>query len=125
MGYSDLKELLIDSKNLATGANDLQLKSNLLDIQGLVFDLQEENRELRNNLNDLKNENLLGLDLEYMNGVYRSLSNSKDIYCSVCWDRDKNLSRVRKVRQNDLGKTDFSCEVCKAWRLSNIPWEEV
>lgn len=32
----------------------------------------------------LKNENLLGLDLEYMNGVYRSLSNSKDIYCSVC-----------------------------------------
>ena len=121
MGYSDLKEFLIDSKNLATGANDLQLKSNLLDIQGLVFDLQEENRELRNNLNDLKNENLLGLDLEYMNGVYRSLSNSKDIYCSVCWDRDKNLSRVRKVRQNDLGKTNFSCDVCKAWRLSSIP----
>ncbi len=44
MGYSDLKEFLIDSKNLATGANDLQLKSKLLDIQRLVFDLQEENR---------------------------------------------------------------------------------
>ncbi|EHU4981309.1 hypothetical protein C6809_RS12320, partial [Enterococcus faecalis] len=47
MGYSDIKEMFIDAKNLASGANDLQLKSILLDIQGKVYELQEENRELR------------------------------------------------------------------------------
>ena len=70
MGYSDLKELFNDAKNLATGANDLQLKSVLLDIQDAVYNLQEENKDLRNKIHELENNNNLEAELEYRNGVY-------------------------------------------------------
>lgn len=71
MGYSDIKELLRDAKNFATGANDLQLKSVVLDIQDKVFELQEENRNLRDRINELKKEKLIESEMEYCNGVYK------------------------------------------------------
>lgn len=122
MGYSDLKELLIDARNLATGANDLQLKSLLLDIQGAVYDLQEENRNLRDEIHELKNSSITDSELVFRDGVYKKDS---DVYCSVCWDKDKRLSRVRKVKKDSSGNVAFSCDVCNQWRFSNIPWEEL
>ncbi|WP_430596588.1 hypothetical protein [Enterococcus sp. DIV0175] len=120
MGYLDLKEMLTDAKNIATGANDLQLKSILLDIQGAVYDLQEENRNLRNKIHELESNEILDAELEYRNGVY---TKGKDVFCSVCWDRDKRLSRVRKVKKSEKGNTAYSCDVCKQWRFSDIKWE--
>ncbi len=119
MGYSDIKEMFIDAKNLATGANDLQLKSVLLDIQGTVYELQEENRNLRNKIHELENNEILDAELEYRNGVY---TKGKDVFCSVCWDRDKRLSRVRKVKESGDGNTAYFCDVCKQWRFSDINW---
>lgn len=121
MGYSDLKELLTDAKNIATGANDLQLKSLLLDIQDAVYDLQEENRDLRLKIHELENNNILEGELEYRNGVY---TKGSDVFCAVCWDSSKKLVRVRKVREGNSKKTDFICDVCKQWRVSDIPWEK-
>ncbi len=122
MGYVDLKELLKDAKNIAAGANDLQLKSLLLDIQEKVFELQEQNKELRDQINDLENISLIESELEYCNGVYRK---GDGVFCSVCWDQYRRLSRVRKVQENDAGNIDFSCDVCNKWRFSNIPWDKV
>ena len=121
MSYSDIKELFIDAKNLATGANDLQLKNILLEIQTQVYDLQEENRELRAEIHDLKNERIMESELEYRQGVYKR---DNEVFCSVCWDRDKKLSRVRRVEPRTGGSTAYSCDVCNAWRLSDIPWQE-
>ncbi len=56
MGYSDIKEMLKDARNLATGANDLQLLSKLLEIQAVVFDLYDENRELRLQLEEVEKQ---------------------------------------------------------------------
>lgn len=122
MVYSDLKELLIDARNLATGANDLQLKSLLLDIQGAVYDLQEENRNLRDEIHELKNSSITDSELVFRDGVYKKDS---DVYCSVCWDKDKRLSRVRKAKKDSSGNVVFICDVCNQWRFSNIPWEEL
>ena len=120
MGYSDIKQMFIDAKNLATGANDLQLKSVLLDIQDAVYELQEENRDLRNKIYELESNEILDAELEYRNGVY---TKGKDVFCSVCWDRYKRLSRVRKVKQSENGNTTYFCDVCKRWRHSDIKWE--
>jgi hypothetical protein len=122
VGYSDLKELFNDAKNLATGANDLQLKSVLLDIQDAVYNLQEENKDLRNKIHELENNNNLEAELEYRNGVY---TKGNDVFCAVCWDSSKKLVRARKVKEDDSSKTTvFICDLCNKWRFSDIPWEK-
>lgn len=122
MGYADIKEMLKDARNLASGANDYQTVNLLKDIQIEVFDLLEENRKLRDELHELKNVKLTDEELEYHNGVY---TKGKDVYCGVCWDRDKRLARVRKVNKDENnGSTVFSCDVCKQWRFSDILFEE-
>lgn len=123
MGYSDIKELLIDAKNIATGANDLQLKEILLDIQSVVYELQEENRDLRNEIHDLKNANITEVDLTYRDGVY---VRDKDIFCSTCWDNNKKLIRVSVDKRYTDSTKDvlFRCDVCNDWRYSNLSFEE-
>lgn len=110
MSYSDLKELFKDARNIATGANDVQLKSLLLDIQNEVFDLQEENKELRNKLIDFKNDKLLENNLVYRQGYYTK-GTEEETFCSVCWDKYKKLSRVRKMEKTPDGHTVFVCDV--------------
>lgn len=117
MGYSDLKEMFNDAKNLATGANDLQLKNVLLEIQTAVYELQEENRDLRTELHEMKNDMLLSDELEYHNGVY---TKDNAVYCAVCWDKDNKLSRARFVNYKDDGTKAFSCDVCNKWRFSDL-----
>ncbi|MDZ5758074.1 hypothetical protein RAK27_05325 [Carnobacterium maltaromaticum] len=121
MVYSDIKELLTDAKNFATGANDLQLKGILLEIQDEVFNLQEENKLLREKNNELKNATIIDAELEYHEGVYLR---GNDIYCSVCWDTDKKLIRVRKVGDTGKGSTMYRCDLCNQWKPSNIPFTE-
>lgn len=123
MSYSDLKELFKDARNIATGANDVQLKSLLLDIQNEVFDLQEENKELRNKLIDFKNDKLLENGLVYRQGVYTK-DTEEVTFCSVCWDKYKELSRVRKMKETTDGHTVFVCDVCNEWRFSDIIWKD-
>lgn len=119
MGYSDLKELLKDAKNFATGANDLQLKGVLLDIQDAVYELQEENRSLRNRIHDLENERIVESELIYRDGVYLK---GKDVFCSACWDNSKKLVRVREDKRYKGSTIDvlFRCDVCNEWRYSNL-----
>ena len=105
MGYSDIKEMFKDAKNLATGANDLQLKSVLLDIQGAVYELQEENRDLRNEIHDLKNEKISESELVFISGIYQRKSDGRE-FCAICWDKDHKLISVHEA---DFG---HYCRVC-------------
>ena len=122
MGYSDFKEMFRDAKNLATGANDMQLKSVLLDIQGAVYELQEENRDLRDKIHDLENQQIFESELIYRNGVYLK---GNEVFCSACWDKDHRTTRIRYVKDNRRSNAAFWCDVCKDWRFSNIPVPEV
>lgn len=112
MGYSDLKELLKDAKNLATGANDLQLKSILLDIQDRVYELQEENRELKNEIHELENDKILNSKLEYKNNAYYK-KGEKTPYCSKCYEADKVLISMQTNAAIYSTTWTFSCPNCK------------
>lgn len=84
--------------------------------------MQEENKLLREEIQELKNESYLEKELVYHQGVYVK-SSTNDVYCGVCWDRDKKLSRVWKKGKGPQGQITFSCDVCKTWRASDIPFE--
>mgnify|MGYP003464270179 CR=1 FL=1 len=73
-------------------------------------------------IHELKNSSITDSELVFRDGVYKKDS---DVYCSVCWDKDKRLSRVRKVKKDSSGNVVFICDVCNQWRFSNIPWEEL
>ncbi|EKJ5004583.1 hypothetical protein IHQ33_05540 [Enterococcus faecalis] len=110
MGYSDIKEMFIDAKNLASGANDLQLKSILLDIQGKVYELQEENRELRNQINDLKQADIIKSDLIWSGNVY--FYHGDGPYCTNCMDSDSKLIRTALSRINYSEYAKAECPRC-------------
>lgn len=124
MGYSDIKELLKDAKNFATGANDLQLKGVLLDIQDAVYELQEENRELRNEIQELNNTAIIDSELVFREGVYLK---GNDIFCSACWDANKKLVRVRQHPAYNDREEDilFYCDVCNDYRYSDLSSTEL
>ena len=64
MGYSDLKELFTDAKESCNWSERFTIEIKvLLDIQGAVYDLQEENRDLKDKIKDLENQKILDSEL--------------------------------------------------------------
>lgn len=120
MGYSDWKELIKDAKNLATGANDLQLKSVLLDLQDAMFNLSSENFDLRNRINELENQQISESELEYKGSVYYRKKDNR-YFCGKCWDADKILSSATHNSRDEDKLETFWCEVCKRPRFTTIP----
>lgn len=118
--YSDIKELLNDAKNIASGANDLQLKSLLLDIQQELMELFDENRNLREKIIELEKDNTLESNLEFHGNVYYNVSN-KRFYCTSCWDSDKVLSSAIDVTPTKHLYKGFWCERCKRPKSTKIP----
>lgn len=112
MGYNDIKELLKDAKNMATGANDLQLKSLLLDIQDKVFELQEENRKLRDEIHELRNVKLIDSQLEFKNNAYYKIG-AKIPYCSKCYEVDRKLVTLSATVPMYSTTYVFNCPNCK------------
>lgn len=124
--YTDGKEIMKDIIALSKGISDMELKNKILELQSTFYDLNDENRSLRIELEELKNIQLTKNELDYRNGVYIKRNDRKEVYCSVCWDKDNKLVRVRQtLRPDDQGNTVFQCEACKAWRFSNIPYEDI
>ncbi|EDP68562.1 hypothetical protein CAT7_04829 [Carnobacterium sp. AT7] len=120
--YGDGKEIIKDVMKLANGISDMELRGKILDLHNQFYELIDENRELREELHKYKNIQILENNLKYRNGVY---TKDKEVYCGVCWDRDKNLCRVRKVGEKPENETTtFVCDVCNKWRFSDIPFVE-
>lgn len=111
MGYSDLKELLVDARNLAEGAHDLQLKEKLLDIQGLIYDLQDENRELRLKIEEMENNQFVSSEIEYKDDAY--YRNDEGPYCTNCWDVKQKLIRLSKLSSSFSRIGTHKCPNCE------------
>lgn len=98
MAYSDVKEMLKDARNFAGGANDHQTVSLLKDIQLEVYDLLDENRELRLENEVLKNKEIDASLIEWKEGAYYPKDRKKDnIYCPRCFDKDGLLLNMIKT----------------------------
>lgn len=105
MGYQDVKEMLKDARNLATGANDYQTVQLLKDIQLEVYDLIDENRDLRLEIEELKNKKKYENELEYKGSYYLRKSDNRKL-CLRCFDENgKSISL--------LDGSPHYCPVCK------------
>lgn len=120
MSYSDIKQLLTDAKNIATGANDLQLKGKLLDIQNFIYELQEENRNLRDRVVELENDKIVRNNLEYKNNAYYKIG--EDIpYCTRCFDVDSKLVTMFLEIDGIHDNYFFACPNCEKRFYSDMP----
>lgn len=119
MDFGDALKAMI---GLATGSNDPIALNAVMEVQRQLIEIQEENRILREELHDFKNERIISAELEYRDGVYKK---GNEVYCNVCWDRDNKLSRLRILAADGKGKIEFVCDVCNKRRFSDITLDEL
>jgi hypothetical protein len=84
----------------------LNIQKELLDMQRKLLDLDDENRDLREKLK-IKN------DLFFENNAYwlkKADASIEGPFCSACWDRDRQLIHLQRVRN---GIDIWLCPVCK------------
>lgn len=110
--YEDIKSLMKDMRNIAEGANDHQLLSLMLELQTNIYDLQDENRDLR-----LKNEEMqrnihLNNNLEKKDNHY--YLGEKGPYCTNCWDKDNKLIYVLDTPKSMMRLGNYRCPNCEA-----------
>lgn len=129
LGYSDVKEMLKDARNFATGANDIQTVNLLKDIQIEVYDLLEENRELRDKIRELENNDITESEMKYIGNVYFFKKDGP--FCTKCFDDEKK--KIRMSVENTWGSSFITakCPKCANEVITSIkkntenerPWE--
>ncbi len=102
-----------DVLKLADAANNLDLYKKLAELQNSVFGLQEENRELKDQLGRLTDQLSTQQSLKHDGERYWSEKDGKrdGPFCAVCWDIDKKLVRMRGYRTVS-GVRDYVCDYC-------------
>lgn len=127
MGYSDVKEIFNDVKQLANKIQNQELNSKILDLQASMMELATENLDMRDkllkvdNLAKFKNSLVRKGDFWVKNEEIRSKISSGEeldddviacIYCPVCLADDKVISVNNHLF--DIGfDRELSCPVCK------------
>ncbi len=80
-------------------ADKIEQYQQILDIQKKLLEMQKKIAELENENKELKEELKLKEDLIFERNAYwiKKESSEKDgPFCSVCWDSDRKLIRLRK-----------------------------
>ena len=103
-------EALKDGISVAQKADNLPLVKDLLDAQQQIFDLVNENNQLKEEIKRLKEVANIELNIERHKDAYITLKNDSEklIYCSCCWDTKKMLVKGQVV---NTGK--YQCPSCK------------
>jgi len=87
----------------------LETQKDLLGMQKRIQELEKENRELREKLEIKEN-------LYYENNTYwvKKEDGSKDgPFCSRCWDKNKDLIRLRYHSAQKWSLAHYDCPECK------------
>lgn len=108
MAYPDLKNMLKDARNFATGANDIQTVNILKDIHLGVYDLLDENRELRLELEELKRTRKKTEGIKKIGDFYY-IPKDNDPICSKCWEVDQIIVHALEVGEWET----FTCPNCQ------------
>lgn len=106
MGIYDVVK---DAASIAQKADNIELYKTLLDVQQMALDMQEELTRLRDEIKILKDNSEIANKIIRYHSTYITLCDdeNKTIYCSRCWDKDKNLVQVY-IDQ----KGNFQCPEC-------------
>lgn len=102
----DIYKLIRDLIEEAKEHKNLKLVDDLIEIKLKVSELEEENRELRNNANLKKSI------VRHSDGTYITLKDDPQHirYCAICWGRENKL-----IQLHDIG-----CIICETeWRKAN------
>lgn len=114
-----IKNTIDGIKNLAVGMENLELISKLIDLQSQAYEILDENRELRLELERIKRQDELIHDLEYVSEVYYKKSDGSGPYCFLCWGTEKLLVNAPVARYSTGLKAH--CKNCK--NLYKVPIE--
>lgn len=103
-------EALKDGISVAQKADNLQLVRDLLEAQQQIFDLVNENNQLKEEIKRLNEVGDIEENIERHKDAYITLKNASEklIYCSCCWDTKKVLIQGQIV---NTGK--YQCPSCK------------
>ena len=82
-------EALKDGISVAQKADNLQLVRDLLEAQQQIFDLVNENNQLKDEIKRLNEVVDIEENIERHKDAYITLKNDSEklIYCSCCWDK--------------------------------------
>ncbi|OAK72677.1 hypothetical protein [Lederbergia galactosidilytica] len=108
-----IKDTIDGIKNLAVGMENLELISKLIDLQSQAYEILDENRELRLELERFKRQDELASYLSYEEDVYYRKDDNSGPYCSRCWDVGNMLVRLPISEHVDGWKG--LCKECKSW----------
>lgn len=111
-----LSNSIKEIKNLAVGMENLQLISKLIDLQAQAYEILDENRELRLELERIKRQDETAADLEYLADFYYRKSDDSGPYCPVCWDAKRLLINVPIAKYDYYGWMG-ACKNCGASHL--------
>ena len=86
----DLYQLIRDLIDEAHKQRNLELVEKLIDIKKMVSDLEDENKELKQQIEQV------GKVIRHNDGTYITLEDDplKIQYCAVCWGRDGKLIQM-------------------------------
>jgi len=103
-------EIIKDAILIAQKADNAPLMQALLDAQQQALALQEECAKLKEQIKELQDAKELEKRITRCKKTIVTLSGDEQVipYCSICWDKDKNLVQV-KIFYNG----DSECHVCK------------
>jgi regulator of replication initiation timing len=108
-----LSESIKGIKNLAVGMENLELISRLIDLQTQAYEILDENRELRLELERIQRMEETASDLEYLADFYYKKSDGSGPYCPVCWDVNNKLVNVPILFKSSQ-KWHGNCNNCGA-----------
>lgn len=102
-------DLFKETLEIARNAKDANLSEKLIDLYRDFLLLVETNQELRNEVQQLKNELETKATMSFKHGVYYQEGDHVP-YCPTCYENDR---RVIHLRSWDGGKGDhWRCMVC-------------
>ncbi len=85
---------------------DLDLLEKMADLRDEIFELREENRNLKEKLSEREK-----YDMVFKDNTYWDNNKNDGPYCSKCWDDNKKAIRLQ------TRDSDNYCPSCKAYAL--------
>lgn len=117
MGFNESLEKMIA---LATGSKDPIAINAILEVQKDLINIQEENRKLRLDNEELKNKTINKQNVEFKDNAYYSKDGSDNIFCPRCLDKDGELINMLKWIPAYSKRYDAKCPECKTNVGTNI-----
>lgn len=99
--------------------NNIDYYKQMLELQGEVLKLSEENLALKTDLFEIRSKETLRENLKFEHGVYWNKSNDSGPYCSNCFDtKGQTVNLLREHESSNV------CPNCKTkykprWRNQN------